>query len=63
MSKEVPQSPIKVLIADDSPVDRFILQTMLERLGYRVVLAEDGLQAVERFLSEKPDYFHFLYQL
>lgn len=55
MSKEIPQSPIKVLIADDSPVDRFILQTMLERLGYRVVLAEDGQQAIERFLLEKPD--------
>lgn len=55
MSKEIPQSPIKVLIADDSPVDRFILQTMLERLGYRVVLAEDGQQAIERFLAEKPD--------
>lgn len=55
MSKEIPQSPIKVLIADDSPVDRFILQTMLERLGYRVVLAEDGQQAIERFLTEKPD--------
>lgn len=55
MSKEAPQSPVKVLIADDSPVDRFILQTMLERLGYPVVLAEDGNQAVERFIDEKPD--------
>ncbi|HMY39648.1 MAG TPA: response regulator, partial [Marinagarivorans sp.] len=55
MSKKIPQSPIKVLIADDSPVDRFILQTMLERLGYTVVLAEDGQQAIEQFLVEKPD--------
>lgn len=55
MSKAIPQSPIKVLIADDSPVDRFILQTMLERLGYSVILAEDGQQAIERFLDEKPD--------
>ncbi len=60
MSKEVPQSPIKVLIADDSPVDRFILQTMLERLGYRVVLAEDGLQAVSGFYLRNLIWFFWM---
>jgi CheY-like chemotaxis protein/anti-sigma regulatory factor (Ser/Thr protein kinase) len=55
VSNNISPSPIKVLIADDSPVDRFILQTMLERLGYKVVLAEDGQQAFDSFVREKPD--------
>ncbi len=35
----------KILIADDEPVMRKILQSTLEKNGYRVVTAEDGLGA------------------
>lgn len=55
MSK-VNYRPTSILIADDSPADRLILQTILNRLGYTVILAEDGLQAVEKFKQEKPDF-------
>ncbi|MBZ0268474.1 response regulator [bacterium] len=37
----------RVLVADDSPVDRTILAKALGRWGYDVEVAEDGQQAVE----------------
>ena len=46
---------MKVLIADDSPVLRTALTKLLEQSGYRVVSAEDGLEAVQLFYTEQPD--------
>lgn len=45
---------LKILIADDSPPDRMLLQAIVEGLGYEVVLAADGVQAVEVFARENP---------
>jgi len=48
----VPQIPL-VLVVDDSsrtPCD----QRLLQREGYRVALAADGLQALERLAEETP---------
>src|SRR4051794_16550630 len=36
-----------VLIADDDPVVRRLLEVTLSRLGFRVYLASDGAEAVE----------------
>ena len=47
--------PAKVLIADDEPHIRRILQYLLEEAGYRVVTARDGRQAVAMVTSERPD--------
>ncbi|CAB9526899.1 Peroxide stress-activated histidine kinase mak2 [Seminavis robusta] len=38
-----------VLIAEDDPVSRKIANRMLAKAGYYVILAEDGLEAVEAF--------------
>lgn len=48
-------APVKILVAEDSAVDRMILETMLKKGGYDVVLAEDGNQAVTLFQKENPD--------
>ena len=45
----------KILIVDDDPSIREILATQLTRLGYEVVLACDGLEAVEAFKADAPD--------
>lgn len=37
-----------ILVADDDPDIRLILQTMLTSAGYTVILAEDGTRAVEQ---------------
>lgn len=45
----------KVLVADDDIPNRLILQAILEKQGYNVLLADDGLQAVDVFRREQPD--------
>lgn len=54
-SKRDTQRQVKILVAEDSAVDRMILETMLKKGGYDVVLAEDGHQAVILFQQENPD--------
>ncbi len=36
---------MKILVADDDPVSRRLMQSILQRNGYEVVLTEDGLSA------------------
>lgn len=45
----------KILVVDDSATDRQFLLENLSRLGYQVVLAESGEQALARAKSERPD--------
>jgi chemosensory pili system protein ChpA (sensor histidine kinase/response regulator) len=49
----VPQIPL-VMVVDDSITVRRVTQRLLQREGYRVVLAADGLQALERLQEERP---------
>ncbi len=44
-----------VVIADDSPTLRRIVSTVLEREGYTIVQAEDGVQAVQAVFRHMPD--------
>ncbi|MBT2321344.1 Hpt domain-containing protein [Variovorax paradoxus] len=48
-----PQIPL-VLVVDDSITVRRVTQRLLQREGYRVMLAADGLQALERLQQERP---------
>ena len=48
-----PQMPL-VLVVDDSITVRRVTQRLLQREGYRVALAADGLQALERLAEERP---------
>jgi chemosensory pili system protein ChpA (sensor histidine kinase/response regulator) len=47
------QAPM-VLVVDDSLTVRKVTQRLLSREGYRVVLAKDGLEALERLAQERP---------
>ena len=44
-----------VLVVDDEPNVRELCKKTLEKNGYRVLLARDGLEAVERFQQHKHD--------
>ncbi len=45
---------MKILIVDDEKTNRLILAAYLKKDGYTVVAAENGLQAIDVFLQEKP---------
>lgn len=44
-----------ILIVDDSPTERHVLQGMLERNGFRVSLAASGEEGVAQAKAIKPD--------
>ncbi|MFT7723313.1 MAG: Hpt domain-containing protein [Roseateles sp.] len=46
------QAPL-VLVVDDSLTVRRVTQRLLERVGYRVALAKDGLDAMERLTGDE----------
>ena len=48
-------TPLKVLVADDTPSNVKVLRTLLRIHGYEVVTAENGRQAVDTFEAEHPD--------
>ncbi len=55
VAPEVPtsQAPL-VLVVDDSLTVRRVTQRLLAREGYRVALAKDGMDAIERLAEERP---------
>lgn len=53
-ASEKTQGPL-ILVVDDSPTVRKLITTKLERSGYRVIQAVDGLDALEKINSAVPD--------
>lgn len=47
--------PKKILLVDDADTVLMIEQMILDKCGYDFVTARDGLEAVEKAVSEKPD--------
>jgi len=45
----------KILVVEDGEVERELMRLTLEREGYGVVAAEDGVRGFELALSERPD--------
>lgn len=44
-----------ILVADDQPANRLVLQRLLERAGHRLLFAEDGERALDLLESTAPD--------
>lgn len=44
-----------ILVADDEPINRALIQRRLEHAGYYVLVAENGREAVEKSLESSPD--------
>jgi DNA-binding response OmpR family regulator len=49
------RTPPRILIADDQPMNRDILQTRLSAHGYEIITAADGEEALALARSEAPD--------
>ncbi|HEU4510634.1 MAG TPA: response regulator [Pyrinomonadaceae bacterium] len=55
MAKAETNVPRTVLVVDDFDDTRLLLRTWLERRGFRVVEAENGLEAIDQVETESPD--------
>lgn len=44
----------RIVVADDEPVVRQVIKQVLQSEGYEVIEAENGKEAVERVIDEKP---------
>ncbi|OWQ93033.1 hypothetical protein CDN99_00555 [Roseateles aquatilis] len=48
-----PVTGLRVLVSEDNPTNRIVIEAMLERLGHRATLCENGLQALHA-LRQQP---------
>ncbi|MBF0127773.1 MAG: fused response regulator/phosphatase [Magnetococcales bacterium] len=46
---------MKILLVDDDPINRTILQRLLGKEGHPVITAENGREGVEQFITHQPD--------
>jgi CheY-like chemotaxis protein len=46
---------LRILLAEDDPVNQMVAQLFLEQLGYKADLAETGLEAVESARAKRYD--------
>ena len=49
------KASITVLVADDNDVAQRLCRRVLEKAGYKVLIAADGLQAVDIAMSARPN--------
>jgi CheY-like chemotaxis protein len=52
---EIPKKNFKILIADDQPDHVTVLSRFMEGEGYACTTAQNGLEALERIFTERPD--------
>jgi CheY-like chemotaxis protein len=48
-------NPMRILIAEDNPINQQLIRHILEKLGYHVEMAENGQEAVDRLAHQKFD--------
>jgi signal transduction histidine kinase/DNA-binding response OmpR family regulator len=49
------QPRYRVLVADDTDISRYLLEDLVEALGFNIQSVENGEQAVEQFFAWRPD--------
>ena len=48
------QSPVKILVVDDSPTICLFVTRALERAGYRVITASNANEGLQKIFQERP---------
>jgi CheY-like chemotaxis protein len=51
----MPGKPLRVLLAEDNPLDQISIRRLLEKQGFEVMLAADGRRAVDMYETGKFD--------
>ena len=46
---------MQILIADDTPTDLMVMAAFLKALGHEIVMAKNGEDAIDAYLTHKPD--------
>ncbi len=54
-SMTTPSKHLRILIADDNPSNSKLVQTFLQQLGHITHTVENGAEAIEIFINDKPD--------
>jgi CheY-like chemotaxis protein len=54
-SAEGQNKKLKILLAEDNIINQKVAILNLQKLGHQVLVVSDGIQAVEKFISEMPD--------
>ncbi len=44
---------VRILVAEDNPVNQHLVKVMLEKAGYQVTIAQNGLEALEQFANHR----------
>ena len=44
-----------ILVAEDHPINQKLFSMIIEKLGYRVILSMDGMDAIEKTMTNNPD--------
>ena len=52
-SKTIPGGNETILVAEDEPTVRILMETILKESGYSVILAENGQDAIDKFKSNR----------
>ena len=55
MLEDIEQGTATILVADDEPINRSLIQRRLERAGYHVLTAQNGREAVDKTRERLPD--------
>src|ERR1044071_10222126 len=53
--EDIEQGMATILVADDEPINRSLIQRRLERAGYHVLTAQNGQEAVDKTRESLPD--------
>ncbi|MFD2332842.1 PAS domain S-box protein [Cohnella sp. GCM10020058] len=54
--RDAGMSAAKILVGEDNPINTLVLKKMLEKMGHRVSVAENGKEAIEAALREPFDF-------
>ena len=49
------RSSLRILVVEDNPVNQLLILRLLEKRSHRIVVADDGRQALEALVNEKFD--------
>jgi PAS domain S-box-containing protein len=50
------QDQMRLLVAEDNRANRLLIKTMLKSAGHAIDFAEDGEQAVQQYIENRPDF-------